>query len=93
MVKQGDLGEAEYEAFTPGAYYYPAEMDMPAPQDGTYYVAVFDEELAGPFGLAVGYEEKWTLPGGSVSPPTCCRSMRGIEVGRSLSRPASRCLS
>lgn len=63
VVKQGDLGEAEYEAFTPGAYYYPAEMDMPAPQDGTYYVAVFDEERAGPFGLAVGYEEKWTLPG------------------------------
>ncbi len=63
VVKEGDLGEAEYEPFTPGAYYYPVEMDMPAPQDGAYYVAVYDEELAGPFGLAVGYEETWTLPG------------------------------
>jgi hypothetical protein len=63
VVNEGDLGEAEYEAFTPGAYHYPAVMDIPAPQDGTYYVGVYDEELAGPFGLAIGYEEKWTLPG------------------------------
>ncbi|MFH0915572.1 MAG: hypothetical protein V1912_03895 [bacterium] len=60
VVKGGDLGEAEYEPFTPGAYYGLATMDLRVPQDGTYYVAVFDERQAGAFGLVVGYEERYT---------------------------------
>jgi hypothetical protein len=63
VVQEGARGEAEYEPFTPGAYFYPAIIDMAAPQDGTYYAAVFAGEASGAFGLAVGYEERFTAPG------------------------------
>lgn len=62
VVKEGRRGEAEYEPFTPGAYFYPATIDTTAPQDGTYYAAVFAGEATGAFGLAVGYEERYTVP-------------------------------
>jgi hypothetical protein len=62
IVREGTPGEAEYEPFTPGAYYFPAVIDMPAPAGGTYYAAVFNMEEAGPFGLAIGYLEEYTLP-------------------------------
>ncbi len=62
IVREGSAGEAEYEPFTPGAYYYPATIDMPAPADGTYYAAVFNRDGSGPFGLAIGYLEKYTVP-------------------------------
>ena len=62
VAKAGARGEAEYEPFTPGAYFYPATIDTTAPQDGTYYAAVFATEGTGAFGLAIGYEERYTVP-------------------------------
>jgi hypothetical protein len=57
----GKGGEAKYEPFTPGAYYYTAETDITVPVDGTYYIAVLANGGTGPFGLAVGYEERYSL--------------------------------
>ena len=62
VVSTGARGEAEYEPFTPGAYFYPATIDTTAPQNGTYYAAVFAAEGTGAFGLAIGYEERYTMP-------------------------------
>lgn len=73
VVKAGARGEAEYEPFTPGAYFYPATIDTTAPQDGTYYAAVFATEGAGAFGIAVGYEERYTLPAWVRLPPDLLR--------------------
>ncbi len=61
VVAQGAADEAEYEPFTPGAYWYPGTIDTRVTQAGTYYVAVFSEVYTGPYGIAVGYEETFTL--------------------------------
>jgi hypothetical protein len=53
---------AEYEPFTPGAYWYPATVDVRVAAPGSYYAAVFSEAYSGPYGIAVGYEEKYTIP-------------------------------
>jgi hypothetical protein len=53
---------AEYEPFTPGAYWYPATVDIRVAEAGSYYVAVFSEAYSGPYGIAVGYEERYTIP-------------------------------
>ena len=60
--RQGTADKAEYEPFTPGAYWYPATVDTQVEAGGTYYVAVFSEAPIGPYGIAVGYEEKYTVP-------------------------------
>lgn len=60
-IIEGELGEREYEPFTPGSYYYPAEYDREVRENGTYYVTVFDEVSGGKYGLAVGYEERYGL--------------------------------
>lgn len=62
VVVEGRRGAAEFEPFTPGAYFYPATLDVTAPQDGTYYAAVFAAKSTGAFGLAIGYEERYTVP-------------------------------
>jgi beta-lactam-binding protein with PASTA domain len=61
VMAQGAADEAEYEPFTPGAYWYPGTIDTRVTQAGTYHVAVFSEVYAGPYGIAVGYEEKFTV--------------------------------
>lgn len=55
MVVAGRRTTPDYEPFTPGAYYFTAEIDMEAPASGRYHVAVFDPEHAGAFSLAVGH--------------------------------------
>ncbi len=60
-VIEGELGEREYEPFTPASYYYPAEFEKEIDTDGTYYFAVFSEEGEGKYGAAVGYEERYGL--------------------------------
>ena len=62
VAKEGPRGEAWYEPFTPGAYFFPATIDTTAPQDGSYYAAVYASEGTGAFALAVGYRERYTLP-------------------------------
>ena len=53
--------EAEYEPFTPGAYWYPSTVDTAVSLDGIYYVGVWGESYTGPYAVAVGYEEKYTV--------------------------------
>ncbi len=53
--------EAEYEPFTPGAYWYPATVDTTVSLDGIYYVGIWGESYTGPYAVAVGYEEKYTV--------------------------------
>ncbi len=60
-VIEGELGERDYEPFTPGSYYYPAEYEEEVEETGTYYAVVYSNESKGKYGLAVGYEERYGL--------------------------------
>jgi hypothetical protein len=62
IAEQGTADKAEYEPFTPGAYWYPSTFDTRVPQAGSYYVAIFSEQATGPFAIAVGYAEEYTVP-------------------------------
>jgi len=62
VIAGKDPGEASYEPFTPGWIYDIASLDIDAPEDGTYYIVVFDEsQKTGNYSLAVGYVESFTL--------------------------------
>lgn len=62
IIERGTLDEAEYEPFTPASYYYIAEYDSEVDVEGTYYIAVFDEDGdQGNYGLAVGAEERYGI--------------------------------
>lgn len=61
VVDGTDPGQAAYEPFSPGWYYELASLTMNAPNDGTYYVVVFDSaHKTGNYGLPVGYVEEFT---------------------------------
>ncbi len=60
-VIEGELGEKEYEPFTPAAYHYPAEYEEEVEESGTYYAVVYGEHESGEYGLAVGKEERYGL--------------------------------
>jgi len=53
--------QANYEPFSPSAFYQVAEVSIEAPADGTYYVAVFEANRGGHYGLAIGDRESFTL--------------------------------
>jgi len=50
-----------YEPFGPSSYYRLAEVRLIAPTTGTYYIAVYEPNQGGHFGLAIGYREEFTL--------------------------------
>jgi hypothetical protein len=52
--------EAEFEPFTPAAIYPGAAYSATVPAGGTYYVAVFDPDDGGAFGLVVGFREEFS---------------------------------
>jgi hypothetical protein len=52
--------EAEYEPFSPSTFYEVAELDIAAPETGTYTIAVFHPHGHGRYGLALGYREEFT---------------------------------
>jgi len=70
VVDGTDPGKAHYEPFTPGWYYEVSTFTMEAPNDGTYYVAVFNPELhndnhnhvheADSYAIIIGYLEEFT---------------------------------
>lgn len=60
--------EATFEAFAPSAFVEVAKLSFEAPTDGTYYVAVFDEERGGRYGVAIGSRETSTLYEWIVNP-------------------------
>jgi hypothetical protein len=53
--------QAYYEGFSPSSQYFVAKVDMDAPASGTYYIAVYEPNQGGHYGLAVGYQETFTL--------------------------------
>lgn len=53
--------QANYEPFSPSSFYELAGIDTEAPSTGTYYIAVFEPNEGGHYGLAVGYLEEFTL--------------------------------
>jgi len=62
MVVNGtDPGKASYEPFSPGWLYELVDLTINAPQDGTYYIVVYDNaQKTGNYGLPVGYIESYT---------------------------------
>lgn len=61
IVLDGDLGDPEYEPFTPASYYYLADFEKEVEETGTYYVVVSDPSDKGNYGLAIGKEERYGL--------------------------------
>ncbi len=62
MVITGSLPESpEYEPFSPSAFFELGEISVEAPQDGDYYIAVFDQATGGNYGLAIGQRESFTV--------------------------------
>ncbi len=53
--------QAAYEPFSASSFYSLAELDIPAPASGTYYIAVYAPSRGGSYGLAVGDRESYSL--------------------------------
>jgi hypothetical protein len=62
VVNGTDPGIATYEPFSPGWFYQLANLTLSAPVTGIYYIAVYDQNNTGNFGLPVGYVEGYTIP-------------------------------
>ena len=50
----------EYEPFTPTSYYFVVDYAENVVQEGNYYIAVFEPQSGGKYGLAIGYVEEFT---------------------------------
>ena len=50
-----------YEPFSPSTFYELASIEMSAPADGDYYVAVYNMSDGGNYGLVVGKRESFSL--------------------------------
>ncbi|MFC2145398.1 hypothetical protein ACFLQQ_03620, partial [Actinomycetota bacterium] len=62
LVDGKEPDKASYEPFTPGWLYDIATISIDAPEDGTYYIVVFDSsQKTGNYSLAVGYIESFTI--------------------------------
>jgi hypothetical protein len=61
LVKSEHPERPEYEPFTPTSYYYIADYDTEVTVGGHYYFAVYESDGEGRYGLAIGYEEEFTL--------------------------------
>ena len=62
IIIQGERPDKpDYEPFTPASYYYIAAYRHVASVEGDYYVAVYDQEHGGRYGMALGYRETFTL--------------------------------
>ncbi|UCF08473.1 MAG: hypothetical protein JSW28_01935 [Thermoplasmata archaeon] len=53
--------EADYEPFTPTSYYNILDFDEHVNTAQTYFLAIYEPENTGKFGLAVGYVEKFDV--------------------------------
>ena len=62
VVVQGvQPAEATYEPFAPSSFYQLAELNIPAPESGTYYIVVFEPLQGGHYSLAIGQSEAFSL--------------------------------
>ena len=53
--------QAGYEPFTPASQYELLDLDLVVKTSGTYFLAVYDASQGGPYGLAVGYREEFSV--------------------------------
>jgi len=53
--------EATYEPFAPSSFYQLAELSIPAPESGTYHIAVYEPSRGGHYSLAIGERETFSL--------------------------------
>jgi hypothetical protein len=53
--------QASYEPFTPASQYELVDLDLIVNASGTYYLAVYSPAESGPYGLAIGYHEEFSL--------------------------------
>lgn len=62
LVAEGkQASQATYEPFSPGVFYSLADVTMDAPASGTYYVAVYEPDKGGHYGLAIGDRESYDI--------------------------------
>jgi hypothetical protein len=61
VVTGNQPAQGTYEPFSPGTFYSLGELEIKAPDSGTYYVAVFEPDMGGHYGLAVGDVESYGL--------------------------------
>ena len=61
VVEGRQVEKATYEPFSPGSLYYLGEVSLNAPTSGTYFIAVYEPNRGGHYGLAVGDREEFTL--------------------------------
>lgn len=62
LILEGELPDkAIYEPFTPSSHYMLAEIALHVEEEGTYYLAVYDPEMGGRYGLAIGSREEFTF--------------------------------
>ncbi len=59
---------ATYEAFSPSAFVALADLALPAPSNGTYYVAVHDPVRGGHYALVIGDRESFTVTEWALTP-------------------------
>lgn len=61
VIEGESTDAAEFEPFTPGAYFYTVQVDRDVQDGGTYLFAVYEPGgTAGPVGMAVGDTEQFT---------------------------------
>ena len=63
MVIDPSALEPEYEGFTPMSQYMTVDLNMSAPETGTYFIAIYDGTTGGRYALVTGYVEAYTLVG------------------------------
>lgn len=61
VLESDDPSHLVYEPFSPSAFHELAGMEIEAPADGDYYVAVFNGTGGGDYGLVVGKRESFSL--------------------------------
>ena len=61
MIIDSGAAVRAYEGFTPTSFYALIDLDMESPETGEYYFAIFDPTNGGPFSVALGYVETFTL--------------------------------
>ncbi len=62
LILEGEEQDsADYEPFTPASYFYTVDFDWTVTEDGEYYLAVYEPNEGGKYGVAIGYLEEFTL--------------------------------
>lgn len=61
LLEADEAALPEYEPFTPSSYYYLADFDLEISAPGEYFIAIYEPDSGGNYGLAIGYKESFEL--------------------------------